>query len=258
LARLVVGSSAGLVDTVQFHPSYAYEDFVAGVAPKLVEGGLSYDIKPGLFHDFCQMAAGVAGAPCVLVIDEINRADLSRVFGELLMALEYRGRTVRLANGPGDGRFSVPKNVFVIGTMNTADRSIALFDHALRRRFSFVRIDPDYALLRRRLERDGLEAKPLLDLIEDLNAEIRDPNHFVGISFFMGDGKELPEAMEQIWDGEVMAYVREFFWEQPEVAERYAWDAVRRGALQSWYPAAAAGAADPLTSGPADTATPRG
>ena len=88
------------------------------------------------------MAAEVGGAPCVLVIDEINRADLSRVFGELLMALEYRGRTVRLANGPGDGRFSVPKNVFVIGTMNTADRSIALFDHALRRRFSFVRIDP--------------------------------------------------------------------------------------------------------------------
>src|SRR5690606_11871441 len=126
-------------------PSYAYEDFMQGIRPQSKDGRLEYPLVPGRFLDFCERARSRDGR-CVLVIDEINRADLSRVFGELMYLLEYRDREVPLSGGQ---RFSIPSNVRIIGTMNTADRSIALVDYALRRRFAFLRLSPNFHVLRR-------------------------------------------------------------------------------------------------------------
>jgi 5-methylcytosine-specific restriction protein B len=148
LARHLVGGSDGLVDLVQFHPAYAYEDFMQGIRPQSRDGVLDYPVVPGRFVRFCAEARERSG-PCVLIIDEINRANLARVFGELMYLREYRDEDVPLAV---DGTpFRIPGNVRLIGTMNTADRSIALVDHALRRRFAFIELGPQYDILERRL-----------------------------------------------------------------------------------------------------------
>lgn len=235
LARLLVGQGRGIVDTVQFHPAYGYEDFVAGIAPVVSGGGmLSYETRPGRFLEFCDLARDAEGDPCVLVIDELNRADISRVFGEVMHLLEYREKSIRLANGPEDGRFSIPANVFVVATMNSADRSLALLDHALRRRFSFIRLGPQYGILRERLARDGLVADGLIALLVELNTEISDPDFEVGISFFMGAGRGLPAVMPAIWDGEIVPYVVEIMHARPDTRDRWSWSSVR-GRMAAWY-----------------------
>src|SRR4029450_1098632 len=120
------------VSFVQFHPSFSYEDFIEGLRPSEAAEGLNYEVRPGLFKEFCRRAAG-SDDTFVYVIDEINRADLGSVLGELLMLLEYRGQTIRLPYSQKP--FSVPHNIILLATMNTADRSLALVDYALRRRF---------------------------------------------------------------------------------------------------------------------------
>ena len=140
---------------VQFHPAYSYEDFIQGIRPQsLPDGRLSYPLLPGRFLDFCARAQQHAGR-CVLVIDEINRANLAGVFGEVMALLEYRDHCIPLAGG---GSFAIPANVHIIGTMNTADRSIALVDYALRRRFAFIELGPNYETLRRFHARTGFAA----------------------------------------------------------------------------------------------------
>ena len=137
LARHLIAGGDGYAEVVQFHPEYAYEDFIQGIRPQTrSDGGLEYPMIPGRFLRFCQEAR-FREDRCVLIVDEINRANLSRVFGELMYLLEYRGREVPLAGG---GMLGIPANVRLIGTMNTADRSIALVDHALRRRFAFTQV----------------------------------------------------------------------------------------------------------------------
>jgi len=149
------GAGAGSVwNVVQFHESYGYEDFFQGIRPQLLDpngkvipssdtatpvGEMVYRNSNGIFHQFCDIEAEAEGARFVLVIDEINRGKASRIFGELLYLLEYRHERIQLASGD---MFEVPKNVYPIGTMNTADRSIALVDYALRRRFKFVGLRP--------------------------------------------------------------------------------------------------------------------
>jgi MoxR-like ATPase len=188
LARLIVSQTTGAWDVVQFHPSYSYEDFMQGIRPQVISGGLTYQIESGRFLDFCRKAEKrVDGAPCVLIIDELNRANLSRVFGELMYLLEYRDKKIPLSIGGEE--FQIPKNVFVIGTMNTADRSIALVDHALRRRFSFIYLGPAYDVLEQRLMQDGLPTDGLITVLRAINREIDDRNFEIGISFFINDGK---------------------------------------------------------------------
>ena len=133
----------GLVRICSFHPGWGYEDFMEGLKPKLVNGQLSFEARDGVFKQLCLAARQCADLHYFLVIDEINRGDISRVFGELLTVIEMdkRERYVRL---PVTGeQFSVPLNVFLVGTMNTADRSISLIDAALRRRFGFIELMPD-------------------------------------------------------------------------------------------------------------------
>ena len=132
----------GAVKLVQFHPSYTYEDFFEGFRPEPGGSGtLTFTLRAGPFRDFAEAAQANPTTPYILIIDEINRANLAKVFGELYFLLEYRDESISLQYSP-DKEFTLPENLFLIGTMNTADRSIARIDTAMRRRFAFVELDP--------------------------------------------------------------------------------------------------------------------
>ncbi|MBN1323886.1 MAG: AAA family ATPase [Methanotrichaceae archaeon] len=221
LARHLVSGGDGFIELVQFHPAYAYEDFIQGIRPQLTNGRLDYRMTPGRFMDFCRRAEK-CNDKCVLLIDEINRADLSRVFGELMYLLEYRDREIHLAGGD---LLRIPERVRIIGTMNTADRSIALVDHALRRRFAFLKLGPDYELLTRRLEVQGFAPNGLIQTLRDLNSRIGDHNYEVGITFFLRD--DLAIRIEDIWKMEIEPYLEELFFGQAEQMKDFHWDSVK-------------------------------
>lgn len=222
-------ANGGFVETVQFHAAYAYEDFVQGMRPQPgPDGQLTYPVIPGRFLTFCEMAQHYTGR-CVLIIDEINRADLARVFGELMYLLEYRGRSVRLA---ADGRtFSIPANVHIVGTMNTADRSIALVDYALRRRFAFIALEPDWEILRRYHATAGTAQElvsALVRLLQRVNHQINDGQYAIGHSFFMQPN--LASVLADIWQLEIEPYLEEILFDQPEMVAQFRWQQVQ-GAL---------------------------
>lgn len=223
VARHLVGGGDGFYELLQLHPAYQYEDFIQGLRPVLGEGGeLSYEMKPGRFLTFCREAAAREDT-CVLIIDEINRANLSRVFGELMYLLEYRERSIELAGG---GELRIPKNVRLLGTMNTADRSIAVVDHALRRRFAFIALQPDYDVLRRYHERQktGFDVERLVTVLQRLNERIGDANYEVGISFFLR--RDLAEHLPDVWRMEIEPYLEELFFDRSEEVEAWRWERV--------------------------------
>ena len=220
LAKHLTGGGDGFHDLVQFHPSYSYEDFVQGIRPESRDGTLSYPVVPGRFKEFCREAAK-RNNPCVLIVDEINWANLSRVFGELMYLLEYREEEVPLAGG---GKFRIPENVRLIGTMNTADRSIALVDHALRRRFAFLELYPDYELLRKYHSTTGFPVDNLIGELMKLNRRIDDRHYEVGITFFLHE--HLEEELEDIWRMEIEPYVEEYFFDRPAVVDEYRWERI--------------------------------
>lgn len=226
LARYLV-DGGGFSELVQFHASYAYEDFVQGIRPQVVEGALHYELAAGHFLRFCDKARQAGEKPCVLIIDEINRANLARVFGELMYLLEYRDRPIALAGGGPE--FSIPANVYLIGTMNTADRSIALVDQAMRRRFSFIRLRPNYQLLANYLDNRGIPPERLVALLKEVNQSIGDGDCELGISFFMV--ADLATALEHIWQGEVEPYLEEVFFDRPDQMAHFRWSKVT-GRLQ--------------------------
>lgn len=232
LVRLLLSESHGMTDLVQFHPSYAYEDFMQGIRPHSNAGQLSFDLVPGRFLEFCREAERRGEAPCVLIIDEINRANLSRVFGELMYLLEYREEATPLASGGQP--FKIPKNVYLIGTMNTADRSIALIDHAFRRRFSFIFLGPEYSVLEVYLERHNLPSAGLVKALQKVNTAINDRNYEVGISYFLADGPDLPNALQEIWEGEIEPYLDEYFYGQESKVEPLRWGSLVKSELQDW------------------------
>jgi 5-methylcytosine-specific restriction protein B len=158
----------GLVRLCTFHPSYSYEDFIEGLRPETIDGRMVFERRNGRFTELCQDAEGNNRSPYFLVIDEINRGDIPRIFGELITVLEQDKRDMPITL-PSGRRFVVPRNVFLIGTMNTADRSISLLDTALRRRFGFIELMPDSSLLAARMV-GSLLLGPWLDA---LNARLR-------------------------------------------------------------------------------------
>lgn len=221
MARHLVAEGDGIWELVQFHPAYAYEDFIQGIRPETSGGSLSYPLVAGRFMDFCNKASARTGT-CVLILDEINRANLSHVFGELMYLLEYRDREIRLAAGRP---FRIPGNVRLIGTMNTADRSIALVDHALRRRFAFLGLRPLYDVLLQFHEKRGFSAEGLVQVLRQVNAAIDDPHYEIGISYFMREFDVI--GLEDIWRMEIEPYLEEQFFSQREKVEAFRWLSVK-------------------------------
>jgi 5-methylcytosine-specific restriction protein B len=221
LAALVAGDPAR-VQIVQFHPATTYEDFIEGLKPRVdAWGHVTYAVLPGLFLRLCARARSDPGAIYTLIIDEINRAPLARVFGELLYALEYRGPSgaVELTTGSGGGPpqlFYVPENLRIIGTMNSADRSIALVDYALRRRFRFLELEPDPQVLDAWLQAHGVDAPArtvVLDLFRRLNtrlSEALDPDHRLGQTYFM-HSPMTAAALDRLWRTAIRPLLAEYF-----------------------------------------------
>lgn len=223
MAQYLAGHD-GFFDLVQFHPAYAYEDFMQGLRPMTDDdGNLNYDMVKGRFLDFIEQANQHEGI-CVLIIDEINRANLARVFGELMYLLEYREDTIPLAGG---GTLAIPENVRILGTMNTADRSIALVDHALRRRFAFLKLEPKYDVLENYHQNTPANAfiPALRQTLERINQEIGDPNYALGISFFLV--KDLDMHLETIWQTEIDPYLEEQFFDRLSKVEAFRWDNIK-------------------------------
>ncbi len=218
-------------DLVQFHPSYAYEDFVEGFRPANQEGQPGFQLREGPLKRIADKARANPGTTHVLVIDEINRGNVARVFGELYFLLEYRDRKMSLQYS--DDPFSLPKNLWFISTMNTADRSIALVDAALRRRFHFVEFSPHtppvQGLLTRWLESrksDLLWVARLLDLAND---RLNERHLAIGPSHFLRD--DLDEKwVELIWNHSIYPYVEEqLFGDQDHLAE-FKFETLKRAA----------------------------
>lgn len=224
LARHLVSGRAGFVDVLQFHPAYSYEDFIQGIRPVTSGGQLNYELVKGRFLEVCDRAEARAPSPCVLILDEINRANLSKVFGELMYLLEYRQEAIPLA---ASRTLRVPDNLFVIGTMNTADRSIALVDHALRRRFAFLRLQPQYeALVRFHADGEtGVAGDKLVEVLRRVNQAIGDPHYEVGTSFFLSE--ELAEHFADVWKMEIEPYLEEYFFDKPQRVDEFRWDKVK-------------------------------
>jgi MoxR-like ATPase len=219
------------VETIQFHPSYAYEDFVEGIRPKLDATELRYALVPGVLRRFATRAEQDS-RPHVLIIDEINRANLARVFGELLYLLEYRDRTVRLPYS--QEQFGLPGNVYVIGTMNTADRSIALVDFALRRRFHFIEFPAAPEILRRWLVKNRPTMVEVADLLAKVNAMVGSPDFAIGFSYFMR--QDLDERLlSRIWERSIQPALAEYFFSEAGAGDRFSLARVR-AALKSVSP----------------------
>lgn len=202
----------GQLTQVTFHPSYGYEDFIEGFKPvKAPGGGLNLRLVDGVFKRVCRVAAGHPQLPYLVLIDEINRGNLPKVFGELITLLEVdkRGLAVRL---PQSGElFAVPPNVHVLGTMNTADRSIRLLDAALRRRFAFYELLPD----REPLEGAFVGKLHLADLLTTLNGRIRGEvgrERQIGHAFFLHNGQPLAteEEFAAAFRGDVLPLLQEY------------------------------------------------
>ena len=224
LAEHLTRGKDGFSEIIQFHPSYSYEDFIQGIRPRTENGQLTYDLVPGRFLEFCKKAESYDDI-CVLIIDEINRANLSNVFGELMYLLEYRDQEICLAGS--NESFKIPENVRIIGTMNTADRSIALVDHALRRRFAFIKIAPNYTILKRYYKDDEINflIDQLIQVLQDINKMINDPNYEIGISFFMI--LNIEHNIQDIWEMEIEPYLEEYFYNALDKIEQFRWNQVK-------------------------------
>jgi hypothetical protein len=221
------------LETVQFHQAYAYEDFVQGYRPTR-EGG--FDLRDGVFTRFCHAATEDPTHDYVLIIDEINRGNLSKIFGELMLLIERDKRTptwaTRLAYArPLDPKFYVPDNLYIIGMMNTADRSLSMVDYALRRRFAFVTLAPEFAspAFRTTLEAAGVPATVVGQIVgrmRELNEAIAadtinlGPGFQIGHSFFIpADGQADSDGWyAQVIETEIRPLLEEYWFDEPAKA----------------------------------------
>ncbi len=233
-AELAADSTDERVKLVQFHPSYAYEDFFEGYRPdKTDDGQVSFKLVAGPLRRLAEEAAKPENAskPYFLIIDEMNRANLAKVFGELYFLLEYRDDRIYLQYSPNEP-FSLPDNLYIIGTMNTADRSIAMMDAAIRRRFAFIELHPQTepvrGSLRRFLEARGLDSLNA-DLLDELNNSIDewDRDLMIGPSYFMKSAAHTPSGLRRIWKYELMPLLEEHYHGQlnrAQLEERFGLD----------------------------------
>ncbi|MBU3748851.1 MAG: EVE domain-containing protein [Mycobacterium sp.] len=223
IARALTGYRHDAVEIVQFHPSYAYEDFVEGL--HLVEKGDKVVFSPvaGKLIRVAELARKTSH-PIALIIDEINRANIPSVFGELLYLLEYRDETIELLHRQ---HFSLPKNLYIIATMNTADRSVRSIDTALRRRFEIFECPPRPDILDSYFDRNETEVAGLGQGLKKLNDALKsqlDRHHTIGHSFFM-EADFSYDDLQRTWERQIGPLLEEYFFDQPDVAEGYRWEA---------------------------------
>lgn len=222
------------IEFVQFHQNYSYEDFMMGYKP--VNDG--FELKYGIFYRFCQKAANQPDKDFFFIIDEINRGNMSKIFGELLMLIErdYRGTKATLAyNGM---TFSVPKNLYIIGMMNTADRSLAMIDYALRRRFSFFDIEPGFeseGFMKYQQSLDNETFALLVSKVLELNKEITldkslGKGFCIGHSYFCGQTECTDEWMQAIVDYDILPMLSEYWFDDANKLQR--WENILRGVFQ--------------------------
>lgn len=207
------------IKQVQFHQNYSYEDFVMGYKPNK-DGG--FDLKPGKFYKFCKDAEKDIGHEYFFIIDEINRGNLSKIFGELLMLIEndYRDKEIELSYN--DEKFSVPSNVYIIGMMNTADRSLAMIDYALRRRFSFFEMKPGFETPQFKAyieEKKDTKLDKLVNAIVDLNKQIESDDSLgsgfcIGHSYLCELGKKY--NLNSIVEYDIIPMLREYWFDNNE------------------------------------------
>ena len=221
------------IEMVQFHQNYSYEDFIMGYRPY----GSEFKLTEGIFYRFCQTAANNPDREFFFIIDEINRGNMSKIFGELLMLIEkdYRGTKATLAYSGSS--FSVPNNLYIIGMMNTADRSLAMIDYALRRRFSFFEIEPGFSSegfmnYQKAFENETFNA--LIDQIKILNKEITEDKSLgrgfqVGHSYFCGrEEKGVDDDwMRSVVEFDILPMLGEYWFDEPAKLQR--WEKNLRG-----------------------------
>lgn len=211
---------------VQFHQSYSYEDFIMGFRPS--EKG--FELKHGAFYNFCKQAEIDSENEYFFIIDEINRGNLSKIFGELFMLIEPDKRGVELQLLYSDEKFSVPGNVYIIGMMNTADRSLAMLDYALRRRFAFFEMKPGFDTDGFREYRMGLASEKfdrLISSIGNLNATIATDDSLgegfcIGHSYFCNLKKVTDRALSDIVEYELIPLLKEYWFDEPTKVKDWA------------------------------------
>lgn len=241
VAKRLAFSMMGVKDVdrvmmVQFHQSYSYEDFIMGFRPS-TEG---FELKRGAFYNFCKKAEIDEDNDYFFIIDEINRGNLSKIFGELFMLIENDKRGVSLQLLYSDEKFSVPKNIYIIGMMNTADRSLAMLDYALRRRFAFFELKPGFTTEGFRAYRMYLENEKfdkLTACIERLNNEISNDESLgegfcIGHSYFCNLAPETidDQVLYGIVEYELIPLLKEYWFDEPVKVKD--WSSNLRSALK--------------------------
>ena len=214
----------GQIAFITFHQSYGYEEFIEGIKPVIENNtqendSVKYDIIPGVFKKFCKTAQENTGENYVFIIDEINRGNISKIFGELITLIEDTKREGNTENAsavlPYSGEtFSIPNNVYIIGTMNTADRSIALLDTALRRRFDFVEMMPDSELLSDIYDIEGINVGKMLTVMNKKIEVLYDREHAIGHAYFW----KLKETnnfntLKNIFRKKIIPLLQEYFYD---------------------------------------------
>ena len=217
------------IEIVQFHQSYSYEDFIQGIRPTITG---EFIVRNGIFYSFCENAKIYPEESFVFIIDEINRGNLSKIFGELMMLIEFDKRSPRYAlkltySEKDSSRFYVPENVYIIGCMNTADRSLAIVDYALRRRFAFCDVEPEFGETFKRYIGTVLS----MGFVEELCKKVERVNEIIRTSSSLGNGLEIGHSYfcqlssvddEQEWwksicKYELFPYLREICFDNEEL-----------------------------------------
>ncbi len=221
-AQYLTNNQDKQIEVIQFHSSYSYEDFIQGYRPTDNNG---FTLKDGVFLKICERARLNKNQEFVIIIDEINRGNLSKIFGELLYLLEYRDKKIKLTYSP-EKEFSIPNNLYIIGTMNTADRSLAMVDYALRRRFSFLTLRTDYEVIKKILREKScvLDIDILTNNIKKLNETIignlsLGKGFEVGHSYFIKEENLDIQKLNELSDYDICPLLEEYYFDDVSEVE---------------------------------------